>query len=78
MTLEQRNEMFAKDYLSIADVQVLLNLKYGAAAELMREIKRKSDRLHIQGKIHVQDYIDYFNLDIGRYVVSYSSVSNSV
>lgn len=67
MTLEERNEMFAKDYLTINDVQALLNMDYGSAAALIRQIRRKCDRLNIQGKIHVQDYIDYFKLDISRY-----------
>lgn len=67
MTLEERNEMFAKDYLSIKDIQMLLKLDYDSAAALIRQIRRKCDRLNIQGKIHVQDYIDYFKLDISRY-----------
>lgn len=67
MTLEERNEMFAKDYLTINDVQALLNMDYGSSAALIRQIRRKCDRLNIQGKIHVQDYIDYFKLDISRY-----------
>lgn len=67
MTYEQRNTMFAKDTLSIADIQMLLGMSYNAAAAVIREIKRKTDRLHIQGKIHVQDYIDYYGLDAARY-----------
>lgn len=67
MTYEQRNEMFAKDYLNIQDIMKLLDLSYGPAAMVIREIKRKTDRLHQQGKIHVQDYIDYYGLDVARY-----------
>lgn len=70
MTFDQRNEIFAKDYLSIADVQILLGINYNAAAKIIREIRDQTDRLHMQGKIHVQDYIDYFNLNIDRYVPS--------
>lgn len=69
MTNEQRAEMFAKDYLTIADVMVLLDLSYGDAAETIRNIRRKTDRLHRQGKIHVQDYIDYYGLDAARYKI---------
>ena len=58
MTYDQWVEMFAKDYLTINDIQKLLSYSYSAAAKLIRDIKRKTDRLHIQGKIHVQDYID--------------------
>ena len=56
-----------KDYITIADMQELLGLSYNDAAKLIREIKRKHDRLHIQGKIHIQDYIDYYGLDAVRY-----------
>ena len=69
MTYTERVEMFAKDILTIEDIQSLLGLSYNAAAMLIREIKNKTDRLHIQGKIHVQDYIDYYNLDISRYTL---------
>lgn len=68
MTAAKREEMFSKDYLTIKDVQELLDLSYGDAAKLIRQIRRKTDRLGIQGKIHVQDYIDYYNLDIKRYM----------
>lgn len=63
MTYEKREQIFAKDYLTIADLQELLGLSYNTAAKLMRNIKFKYDRLHIQGKIHVQDYIDFFGLN---------------
>ncbi len=67
MTYEQRSEIFAKDCLSISDVMKLLDVEYNKAAQVIREIRNKTDRLHIEGKIHVQDYIDYFGLDIARY-----------
>lgn len=67
MTIEKRNEILSKDYLDINDIMQLLGLSYGDAAEIIRTIKRKTDRLHKQGKIHVQDYIDYYNLDVARY-----------
>lgn len=69
MTIEQRNEIFAKESLSISDFMIMFdNISYGEAAEMIREIKRNGhDRLHKQGKIHVQDYIDYYRLDVARY-----------
>lgn len=67
MTYEQRGEIFAKDYLSIEDVMCLLGLSYNDAAKIIRNIRRTHDRLHKQGKIHVQDYIDYYKLDVARY-----------
>ena len=33
----------------------------------MREIKFKYDRLHERGKIHVQDYLDYYGIESDRY-----------
>lgn len=42
------------------------------AAKVIREIRRKNDRLGIQGKIHVQDYFDYYNIPMSdRYVVHF-------
>lgn len=72
MTWSKREEIFSKDYLSIADVQELLGMGYDDAAKLIRDIKRELKmnekykcqgvRLDIQGKLHVQDYLDYFNI----------------
>lgn len=67
MTYSEREQIFSKDYLTIADMQELLGLSYGDAAKVIREIKRKSDRLGIQGKVHVQDYLDYYELPVERY-----------
>ena len=70
MTYDKRNEILSKDYLTIADMQELLGLSYNDAAKLIREIKRKHNRLNTRGKIHVQDYIDYYQLDAVRYAVA--------
>lgn len=67
MTYEQREDIFSKEYLSISDIQSLLGLTYQDAARIIRNIKRKTDRLGIRGKIHVQDYFDYFNIKTERY-----------
>lgn len=65
-----RETIFAKDVLTIADLQVLLGLTYQLASKIMRQIKFKSDRLGIQGKIHTEDYFDYFKItDKQRYVM---------
>ena len=65
-----REEIFSKDYLTIKDLQELLGLDYSSSAKLIRQIKFKYDRLGIQGKIHTEDYFDYFNiLDRQRYSV---------
>lgn len=80
MTYAERVEMFSKDYLTIQDVQALIGITYQKASKLMCDIKRgltldpkfngQGVRLDIQGKIHVQDYLDYFNLSADRYVVN--------
>lgn len=62
MTYARREEIFSKDYLTIADLQELLGLTYQASAKLIREIKFKFDRLGVQGKVHVADYLDYFKI----------------
>ena len=53
--------------MSIDDVKELMGVSYDTAQKLIQEIRRRHDRLHIQGKVHVQDYIEYFHLPIERY-----------
>lgn len=73
MTYSRREEIFSKDYISIEDMQALLGMSYQDAAKQIREIKRglelqgKKVRLSVKGKVHVQDYLDYFNLSSSRY-----------
>ena len=67
MTFDRRNEIFSKEALSIDDVKELLGVSYDTAQKLIQTIRRHSDRLNIQGKVHIQDYIDYFHLPPERY-----------
>lgn len=67
MTFERRNEIFSKEALSITDVAELMGVSYDTAQKLVQAIRRHHDRLHIQGRVHVQDYIDYFHLPPERY-----------
>lgn len=68
MTYEEREEIFSKDYLTIADIQNLLGVDYQTSAKLIRQIKFKFDRLGIQGKLHTEDYFEYFKInDRSRY-----------
>lgn len=68
MTLAQRREMFAKDYLDLRDLQMLLGVCYSRASEIVREIKFTTrDRLHTRGRVHVQDYFDHYHLDPRNY-----------
>lgn len=76
MSITERAEIFSKEYLTIEDMQKLLGLDYDTAAKVIREIRRKNDRLGIQGKIHVQDYFDYYNIPMSdRYVVHFEKLS---
>ena len=59
MTRQEREEMFAKDFLVAEDLMKLCGCCRSDASQLIQEIKRKSaDRFHKQGRIHVQDYIE--------------------
>lgn len=78
MTYAMREEIFSKEYLSIKDMQELLGMKYQDAARIMRNIKRRTDRLGIRGKIHIQDYLDYFQIPPDRYVKPEDEVINSL
>ena len=69
MSYSEREQIFSKYYLTIKDLQQLLGLSYQIAAKLMRQIKFKFDRLGIQGKLHTEDYFEYYNItDKQRYV----------
>ena len=69
MSYSEREQIFSKDYLTIQDLQQLLGLTYQVAARVMRQIKFKFDRLGIQGKLHTEDYFEYYNItDKQRYV----------
>lgn len=66
MTKERKEEIFSQEYLSINDIGEILGLSYQMAAKKMREIKRKNDRLKLQGKLYIQDYFDYFDKEVSR------------
>lgn len=74
MTMAERQEIFAKEYLSIGDIQKLFDMDYGKASGYIREIKRTIEyqfrralRLNVVGKIHIQDYLDYIGVNSDRY-----------
>lgn len=68
MTSAEREEIFNKECLTIADFQILFGVGYHDAARIIRNIRRRCDRLHIEGRIHTQDYFDYFELKTDRYI----------
>ena len=64
MTYARREEILAKDIITIPELQELLDLpSYGEAAKMMRNIKRRYDRFPHQGKLHVEDYKAYFEIE---------------
>lgn len=67
MTYSEREEIFSKEVLTIKDLMAVLDIaNYQTAAQLMRQIKRATgDRYPVQGKLHVADYLEYFNIDGG-------------
>jgi hypothetical protein len=68
ISTKERMEIFSKEVLTNTDIQRLFCVKQSKACEIIQAIKSKSDRLHIAGVVHIQDYIDCYNLDIARYV----------
>lgn len=68
-TYAQREQIFAKEYLDVNDFMCLFGISLPSAYKLIREVKRNSDRLKIQGRVHIQDYFEYFDIpDTSRYV----------
>ncbi|MBR2869809.1 MAG: hypothetical protein IKB98_00295 [Clostridia bacterium] len=67
MTRQEREEILMKDYLTAEDLMQLIGVDLSKAYTIIRDIRRKTDRLGIQGKVHIQDYIDYYQLDVTRY-----------
>ena len=69
MTYEEREKIFSKEALSVADVQALFGVCRTEATNIMNEIRRKTgDRLGVKGKIHIEDYLKHFGIEANRYV----------
>ena len=69
ITPQRRAEIFAKEVLTTQDIMDLFCVKETKASQIIQVIKAHSDRLKIAGIVHIQDYIDCFNLDVARYVM---------
>lgn len=69
MTYEEREKIFSKEALSVADMQALFGVCRTEATNIMNEIRRKTgDRLGVKGKIHIEDYLKHFGIEANRYV----------
>ena len=63
MTYERREEIFSKELIDIKELAELAGIAYSTAAQMMRNMKRRSDRCHIDGRIHVLDYLEWIGVD---------------
>ncbi len=63
MTYEEREKILSKEAISYKDLGKLLDICDSMACQKMKEIKRvQGDRLQIQGKLHIQDYLEYYQI----------------
>ena len=74
MTMDERKEIFAKEYLSIDDICKLYDLVPSHASTFMGKIRKKLTigmkqelRLDVRGRLHIQDYLDYIGVKSDRY-----------
>lgn len=67
MTFEQRERIFSKDYISLSEFMEITGYCRSTASGKMKAIRRKYNRLNTLGRIHTQDYFDYFNLNPNDY-----------
>ena len=77
MTMAERQDIFAKEYLSIKDIAKLFDVCDKKASVLILDMKRrltigmgKTLRLSLEGKIHIQDYLDYLGVTADRYSIN--------
>ena len=64
MTMQDRQDIFSKEYLDLNDIQMLFGLSKTQASTLLNKMKTKITvglgrklRWEYQGKIHVLDYL---------------------
>ena len=59
---------YIKEVLTIPDIMEMFDVGYQEGAKIIREIRRKSDRLGREGRCHIQDYIDVYALPVEMYL----------
>lgn len=69
ITPERRAEILAQEVLDAENIQELYGCHINKAYEIIKEIKKRHDRVKISGIVHIQDYLDFFNLPPDRYVM---------
>lgn len=70
MTYEQRERIFSKDYISLSEFMEITGYCKTQASQKMTEIRRRYNRLNVEGRIHVQDYFDFYGLNPTDYRLS--------
>lgn len=72
MTYKEREQIFSKDVMTLTEFAALMDMDKCEASRTMVDIKTyfenigKKPRIKTRGKLHVQDYIDYYRLNIKR------------
>lgn len=69
ITPERRAEILAQEVLGVDNICELWGCSTSKAYEIIAEIKRRHDRVKVSGVVHIQDYIDFFELPPDRYVI---------
>lgn len=64
--IEFENWLEKKSFITIADLQNVYHCSKTTAQRTMREIKSISDRLKVQGKVTVSDYLTWYWRDTPR------------
>lgn len=63
MTYERREEIFSKDAITSSEVAELLSVSLTTANTIIRNIRLATgDKLGIQGRVLVTDYLEYFKM----------------
>ena len=64
MTYAEREKIFSKDAIRTSEIAELYDISLSEASQLVMQIKRTvGDRTGIKGRLHVQDYLDFFKLN---------------
>ena len=64
MDYKRREEIFSKEALTTPELAELFDCSRSKASSILMEIKRVAgDRLHTEGRIHIQDYLNWLCLD---------------
>lgn len=83
MTMDERSNIFAKEYLSIDDMCRLYDFSPPHASAFMGQIRKKLTigmkrelRLDMRGRLHTQDYLDYIGVTSDRYAIAKNGTIN--